>query len=90
MSKIESANTDQIQGEITIDAQKRVVTIAQKANRFALKPDTVVVQFDTLKMLGAQAVLIDAGMIQVGPPGVVGQGQGTEATPGAAVLAVTH
>lgn len=84
MGKVEPA-TEQPQGEITIDPTKRLVIIEQRTNRFALKPDTVTVPFDFLKVLAAQVTLVDAGMIQVGPASsVVGQGEGNTADAGAA------
>jgi len=85
MASIEHAGT--VQGEITIDTAQRSFTVTQRLNRFALQPDTVVIPFDTVKMLAAQAILIDAGQMAVGP--VVGKGKEADDA-GAALSSVSR
>lgn len=76
MGKIDNTpDANAIDTTVHIDAPKRVITIDQKNDRFALRPDRVTMPFDALKVLAAQCTLIDAGMLQVGS--VPGQGEGT-------------
>ena len=60
-------------GTITIDQPSRTIIVQQMANQFSLKPDTVKLPFDTLKLLAAQVTLLDAGVMQVVPAGGASQ-----------------
>ena len=81
MGKIDNTpDANAIDTTVNIDTPKRVVTISQRNDRFALRPDSVTFPFDALKVLAAQVTLIDAGMLQVGP---VADGGGEGNTSGA-------
>lgn len=84
MTKIDNTpDHNAIETTVNLDAEKREVQITQRADRFAIKPDTVRFPFDALKVLAAQATLIDAGMLKVGP---VGGGEGNTVGAGATHL----
>lgn len=75
MDKIDNTpNPNAIETTVNINVPQRVVEITQRNDRFALKPDKVTFPFDGLKILAAQVVLIDAGMMQVAPAGTGGEG----------------
>jgi hypothetical protein len=77
-------NTKAIDTQLGIDPQAKLITVQQRNDRFAIKPDTVQLPFDVIKVLAAQVTLIEAGMMAVAPSGVVGEGQGNTADAGAA------
>lgn len=87
MGKIDNTpDPNALETTVNIDTPKREVTITQRSDRFAIRPDTVRFPFDALKVLAAQCTLIDAGMLQVGS---VQGGEGKTSGPGAADL-TTH
>lgn len=54
--------------EVTIDTARKMIVVQQWPSRLDIVPQTVAIPFETMKMLAAQAILVDAGMMQVGPP----------------------
>lgn len=69
-------NAQAIDTALNIDTNQKLIVVEQRNDRFALKPDTVRLPFDAVKVLAAQITLIEAGMMSVGP-GVAGQGEGS-------------
>lgn len=77
MDKIDNTpDPKAIDTHVTIDQPKRIVSISQRTDRFALRPDVVTFPFDALKTLAAQVTLIDAGMLAVAPAGTTQGGEG--------------
>lgn len=67
-----------VRTEVTVDPVGRVLKVQQWPSPLMLEPQTVLIPFDEIITLAAQAVLVDAGVLKVGvatPEGAVQQAE---------------